>query len=87
MLRNTALATPAMLASQRLSVHTGNAKIIFIELPCFKELSDNSSLLIPASKFRYVPRVLNHGEKIEIGREGKEDGKKKIEKRVRRVRI
>ena len=66
MLSYAAPTALAMLAPQGSPDHAKYAKIHFVKFPLLKELGDDSSLLIPASKLGNETGVFDHGVNIEI---------------------
>lgn len=68
MLRNTTLASPAMLTPQRLSNHANNTEIILVKLPQPEQLADDLPLLVPARKLGDESRVRYHRIRVEVCR-------------------
>lgn len=58
--RDTSPTTSAMFAPQRFPDHARNAKVLLIKFPIVNELADDLSLLVPASEFRHITRILSH---------------------------
>lgn len=83
MFGDTPRTPSAMFAPHRLSDHTVNTKMIFIELPVVNELSHGLSLLIPTTQHGYVARVFDHGEYIKVSCREVKDNKKGVQDRVR----
>lgn len=75
MFRHAARAALAVLAPQRLSDHTVNTEILFIELPLLKQFGNSSPLLISAAEFGNISGVLYHRAGIEIRSQAKKDCK------------
>ena len=75
-----------MLASQRLSYHAGDAKVLVIKLPQAQEVINNSLLLVPTGQFRYISWIFDHAVNIEICAEAVGDRKKEVQDWIRIVR-
>lgn len=65
MFGNASSTTPAMLATQRFPDHTSNTEVLLVKLPLLEKFGNDGSLLIPASQFGNVPRILNNRDNEE----------------------
>jgi hypothetical protein len=77
--RNAALASAAMLASQRRADHARNTEMRLVILPLADQLIDDGLLLGNAVEFRYKARVIDHGPDVEESCKAEENGEEKIE--------
>lgn len=75
MFGDTPRASSTVLASYRLANHAVNAEMFFIEFPVVNKLAHGFPLLISAAELRYIARIFDHGEYIEIGRSDCKHGK------------
>ena len=82
---NTSPAAPAMLATQWFSDHAGDAKVLLIEFPQLKKLSNDRSLLVSTTKFGDITRVFDNRVDEEKGRQSVKNRKGRIQYRVCRV--
>ena len=78
MLRDAAIASFTMLASQRHPNHAGNAEILLIKLPQAEQFIDNNLLLCEAAEFRYKARFIEHCAEIEVPAKSVEYAKGKV---------
>ena len=66
MLGNTTLAPFAVLASQRCTDHTRDAKVGLVEFPHSQQVVNVGLLLGDAVEFRDKPRVKDHRGGVEV---------------------
>ena len=78
MLGNTSPATPAMLATQRLSDHAEDTEILFVEFPRFKKFGNDRPLLVPTAKFGDITRVFDHRDDVEVSCRYEEERKEHV---------
>jgi len=65
-LRDTSLASFAVLASERRSNHARSTEVLVVKLPKTQELVDNSLLLAPATRLWDKAGVLDHAQDVEV---------------------
>ena len=81
MFGDAASTAPTVPTPEWLSCHTGDAEILFVELPLLKQFLNNLSLLIPAADFWNITRVLDHGKNVEISSQAEEDREQDVQNR------
>jgi len=82
MLRDAAIASFTMLASQRHPNHAGNAEILLIKLPQAEQFIDNNLLLCEAAEFSHKARLIEHCAEIEVPAKSVEYAKGKVAERI-----
>lgn len=69
MLRNAALASPAVLTPERRADHASNTEVRLVELPEADEIINDSLLLRNAIQFRHEAWIVYDACCVEIGGE------------------
>lgn len=85
MLSNTAATTSAVLATERLSRHARNTKVLLVKLPLLKQLLDHFPLLVTAAELWHIARIFNHSQSVEVSSETEESREKDVQDWGRRI--
>ena len=85
MLSNTTATTAAVLATERLSRHARDAKVLLIKFPLLKQLLDHFPLLVTAAELWHIARIFDHGQSVEVSRETEECCEQDVQNWGRRV--